>query len=270
VAAVVSKEVVNCISGSHSATGVAAYITSRFLDLVQISTHCVGVPVDAAWIFLALHCVVFERLAKTNMRRFGYDQRATAKAVEIDCTADIIRILDKLKPGQDSSQKRAGKVRRSTLLLLDTMIALMKTCVAQHPGEEKGYEYGALGSELMFIIYGGRGMQCEANTGEINETARAQMLGTVMGSLTGRWGEYVSILDGVGKSVRNVVPYTGGTVVSPLHIIAHSMHEEYKVGAEEFEKGLGLPAGSISHFKFPATDGLWYKLANSILKSVGI
>lgn len=46
------------------------------------------------------------------------------------------------------------------------------------------------------------------------------MLGTVMGRLKGQWGEYISILEGVGKSVGKVVPYTGGTVVSSYEELA--------------------------------------------------
>jgi hypothetical protein len=269
VAQVVSKEVANCVSGSHAATGVAAYITTRFLDLVHIARQCVGVPVDAAWIFLVLHSVVFERIAKTDMLRFGYDERTTPKNIEVDCTADVTRILGKVKPGPDPGSKRAGKVRRSTLLLLDTMISLMRTCDAEYPGQAKRHEYGALGCEMSFIIYGSRGMQCEANTGEVNEMARAEMIAAVMGMLRGRWGEYVAILDSVGNAVGQVVPYTGGTVVSPLHIIAHSMYEEHGITAAEFEVGLGLPAGSISNFHFPqAAQGFWGGWANVLLKTV--
>lgn len=256
---VITNEVALCVQGTSAPTRVAAYITSRFLDLVHVASTCIKPPVDAAWIFLALHAVVFERLAKKDMHRFGYDERGTAKSIEIDSTADIRRILEKVKSGTETTSKYAAKVKRSTALLLEIMIRLLKVCKDESTTDAMGFEYGALGCELMFIIYAVRGMQCEAGTGEMLEVARVELLGAAMEKLRERWIEYGEVLDGVRAAVGKVVPYTGGTVVSPLHIIAYSMYEEYDVTPAEFEEGLNLPTGSISHFPFPQANHGWLK-----------
>jgi len=89
----------------------------------------------------------------------------------------------------------------------------------------------------------------------------------VVTKLDERWYDYVDVIKGCRGTVDGVRPYTGGTVVSPLYIIAYSLYEEYGIMAAEFEDCLRLPQGAVSHFPFPQTEHGWFRRWTSKLLS---
>ena len=245
------KGIAEDFSNKIESSGLVVGVATKFLQLRQYGTQFVDPPVNIAWVFLALYKVMFERLAEGNIEQMGFCEYDSRSVVERATTRDIERLV--LCSGGRGTKDEVGKIKKSSKVVLDLMIGVVKKCVGMHGGNV-GFELEIVASELIFMSAGVAGMESQATFGGFGQELRKGVVRYLLDKLGEKWAEYKCLLQACKGGVTNIEPFVGGNVVSPFHIIAQSFWEEKDVTADMFEDTFDLPAGFVSNFAFPAVE----------------
>jgi len=115
-------------------------------------------------------------------------------------------------------------------------------------------------TEYIFFVFGQKGLTAFKDVGKTKDEVKRYLMAALMKEIEGRVNDYTAAIQ--ARTPKVVHPFIGRTspptVVSPIHLIAQSMRQEFGVSFKEVEEKLRV-SGKLTGYGVDEIAGEWFR-----------
>jgi len=118
----------------------------------------------------------------------------------------------------------------------------------------------AVATEYIFFVFGQRGLTTFKDVGKTKDEVKRYLMGALMKEVEARGNDYRAAIQ--ARITKAVFPFIGRTspptVISPIHLIAQSMRQEYGISFKDVEEKLRI-RGKLTGYSIDEVAGGWFR-----------